>query len=498
MKILNGTVADTPLAHVYELSDYMVISGSLYNKNPLYPLPLKFGLLDDANSSIYFKETYDVSSDAMIRYRKNGNSYVPDNKNYKVHYAFYENLGVYKMTETEEGLDIKNFSFTPTSTPFMPEYVFQTENWLIFLVKYNTTATLYAVDKSDFSLINKKDYTATFCGGLGGYYDKFEDKYYTHICIFNTANSNYVYFYSLSLTDFVQTQTYSIQTYNNQNYRYSFDIIRYSEQKSYFISTNSSTSYIYTYEITGPVKATVRYNELYGLYTTSRTDMKHYIFNPEPSYFGHIEISGSSNNTSKPSMYARSVRFNVENMSFENGWTTSSRVSSSNVITIDREHQEYEYTVCGRIKDDKTIFFANTEKIIIYKWDTEKKNYILHNVIYEDIEKIGVDSNGNVWIRNSKKDLYTLDINYSEYTIELTTDETDFDYVGKDINTFIKVRAFDKNNEDVRCHVILKLTGTAKFTENGKQIIEVDLIGEELHVPITIFDQGIVHVVYLN
>lgn len=499
MKILNGTVAENPLAHVYELSDYLVISGSVYNKNPIYPLPLKFGLLEDNNSSVYFKEIYDVTDSAVIRYRNNKNTYVADKSDYKIHYTFYNNLGMYKMVDSDDGLEITRFEFTPTESNYSIEYSMQTDKYVVFIVQYSATSDVYIVNKSDLSVLNTKSY-AYYLSTLGFYYDKYDDKYYIHLFSRTSLSNGAFCCYSVELESLTETivksSSASATTYY---YYYVPDIIRQSDDKSYFTSGTSNAHLIlYSYKITGASSATIITNSC-GSSTYNIAGIKQYIFNPEANYLAHVSIYSDNNvEISTNTLYIDLFSLSTESLDFNNDWSLTNSYSTSKSVILSSEHQTYKYTVCGRIKDDKTIFFANNEKISIYKWDAENKTYVLHNDFFDSIERIGIDANNNVWIRNSNKDLYTLDIEYSDYEVVLSADETDFDYVNSDINTSIKVRAVDRNNNDVRCHVILKISGAAKFTENNSQVIEIDLIGEEMEIPVTIFDQGIINIVYLN
>ena len=525
MKILNNTIATGPIAHMCEFPENLVISGNLYTKSPLRPLPMQFAMIEDPDSSIHLKDTYEISDTRDGRRRDSKNTYVEDEYRNGVVWLFYDNINVYRATPNEFGYEITGlqtvdggaFEEVPAGT-YIRYAGLQTKDVIYcwWNDPSNNSNWIGALNKDTMDWVNVIPGSTSSTGAgvgyvepMGYYYDELNDVYYHYYLHYNytaTTGSHICYIFSLNLSTGVKTQVHSItispSTYRTYN-RIIPDIIKqnnncgilYTHQ---YYSSQNGYRYMYKYIISGATTITVKqvycYSSSYNIGTVE--GYKCFIFHPQSDIISCclIDTLGVNNvYTMQNDKLRQDIDFNdIENM--PNTGNYNSRVNQT--TEINNAHPKI--LACGSIAKDKIIFFVSKTKISIWQWNESTLKYDLTNEIEDNIERVGVDLNENIWVRNTDKEVYTVPINFTDYEITISADETSFDYYGQDMSAVFKVKALNKNGVHISCRVKLKITGSALFTQNQAKELELELPGQELEIPITIYDTGIIHIAAIS
>ena len=516
MKILNNTVANATVAQICEFPENLIISGNVYTKNPLSPLSMKFALIEDPNSSILFNETHDITAMDNVRYRDHKHTYVADEYEDGVVWIFYDRNNIFKATPNEFGYEVKkptirnNGGEAPVevlaSNPSeFYKYAFQDKEYIYYWMHTSTDKTNWFLRMDKRTLEITDYFTATTGAGLGYveplgyYYDSLSDTYYHYYLYYNheSTSTHYWYIYSFNMTTKTKTSVAS----NRMNYN---NTKLYNKIIPAFIKNNDTNGLIltglnaggasydfyyvvYKYKITNA--ATMSLTTIYktnGNYDSplnhTTGNLKFYLFHPQPNIVCE---------------YVKNKAFNIRKFSadidFKNAVaTTISSYTTTQYSNISAVHSSINS--CGSIANDKILFLVNSTKISIWQWNEATLLYELTNEIEDNIEKVGVDFNENIWVRNANGEVYTVPVNYTDYEITISTEETNFDYIGKEIASSFKIKALNRNDIHVSCRVKLKITGAAIFAQNQSKELELELPGQELEIPIIIYDTGIIHI----
>lgn len=515
MKILNNTVVTTPIAHMCEFPENLIISGNVYTKSPLRPLPMQFAMIEDPDSSILLKDTYEISDTSNKLYRNAKNTYIEDEYNEGVVWIFYNENNIFRATPNEFGYEISKVNqimFPADTAPsdLIPvagvyfKYAFQTKDH-IYCWWHNTPDNTNYLGKIDKQTLIWHNITASslytgYIEPIGYYYDELNDIYY-HYCLhydYTGTGLHYWYIRSINLNTGVKTTSYTssyMQPSSNsktQN-RITPYVKKIDNSNGFIFSNNGGSSNwakkcIYKYNITntGTISVTYVFDSNFSKFGSTDI-MKALMFQPQKNKVFYAEIYRAAG------LFASNLMHLSKDLDLS---ATSISVSTSYYTDKIKNTHKDNILTCGSIANDKTVFFVSSTKISIWQWNGNEYN--LTNEVEDNIERVGVDFNENIWIRNADKEVYTINTVYTDYEITISTDETDFDYLGKDISSTIKVKALNKDGVHISCRVKLKITGSALFTQNQAKEMELELPGQELEIPITIYDTGIIHIAAIS
>lgn len=144
--------------------------------------------------------------------------------------------------------------------------------------------------------------------------------------------------------------------------------------------------------------------------------------------------------------------------------------------------------------NNKLLLLGNANGVQFYSWNSANKSYEKTTSFNYPTRMMGVDMNNNIWIQQTDS---SMDILSNNLPIQISADfaKQDYDYVGSDIETTVKVEATNFLGDFINASIELTLMGPVEFTSNSsKKLLVTTSPTSALNIPVKITGSGMVRV----
>lgn len=497
-KILNSDCISGTIQRVVETPLGYIINGIYYDKKTMTPKAMQtfpiqgHGQYLSMNQNLIGWQTY-------IHLESMGNTIVNDRYDSTISYLFTtssaEGKTIVKIRENNGTINILNkITFTDLGNyvfyNMIKSYVGQDEDYIYVLTsgRYDAYNDHYYNDS--LCKINKENLSlsAIHSENNSWYTPIKETNEYIYYGIIRSNGIHYIYRYHKitnrtekipileRASDNAYSASYSNLLLNSDSDFYTYSIFQDSESKNikivryHFDTTKNDLKDICT-------EKTYAIEDKEGLMATiiKKSDLNiHYesfITTIDNKSYLNIAIYERNANITGNFIYYGIHTFEID--------TITKDVTYKNFLNINDYFK-------GFLGVRNNTFLVGMSSNQSYFLSFEKDKFVITNVLANQPKYIGADLAENIWIVNGLNEVEM----YSSYVplhVNIEYEFENYDYEGKNINTYITVEA--KNYSDLNISSKLKFTieGNAVFSSNGENIlIDTTLATGKKRIPITI------------
>lgn len=491
-KILNSTAFKKATSKIVELSDALVINGSVANKTSLSPKSLEFvPIYNYGNGIILDKVGYpkhqgfyggnEGRSNTTIDINDSSIEYVISNP-----YNGASSEGYfYKIVRNGVDTTVYETALPDTSYSNIYEFIDQDNNYLYLLDhRQDSSDYIYRYDKKSSSFSGATSYTS-YCTPM----IIAKNESYIYIAT-HQGNYNYVYKYdkvrssmSTIYSETLNSSSYKFQmiyTPSDENYSYygiidSYELDKTTHNMGFVKYTLDITKDKVTKEnITLDIKELIPLNKndnkcVYELYRLNFKDKK-YIFVFPKSYYSR------SDETVDRNLYL----FEIVND------TTLKYISST-------DFSPTKYRHCFSTNSGKTLVMTFDDGVDFYSFNRGEERFEKTYGVLGQMMEIGIDMNTNIYAQyqDTSVDMISPVIGIKT-TVEF--DKEEYEYKGIDLQGFLNVSVQNFNGDYLSSNIEIKLFGNVTFAD-GTQLLKTTTSNtQQSQIPVIVKGPGLLRV----
>lgn len=491
-KILNSTAFTKAISKIVELSDALVINGSVSNKTSLSPKSLEFApIYNYANGIILDKVGYpkhggyyggnEGRSNTTIDIKDSSIEYVISNP-----YNGTSSEGYfYKIVRNGVDTTVYEKALPDTSYYDIYEFIDQDDNYLYLLDHRQASSDcIYRYDKKSGSFSSAVSYTSYCIPMIIA-----KNESYIYIAT-HQDNYNYVYKYdkikssiSSIYSETLNTSSYKFQmiyTPSDENYSYygiidSYELDNTTHNMEFVkytfdITKDKVTKENVTLEIKEPIPLNKNNNKCaYELYRLNFKDKK-YIFVFPKSYYSW------NDETVDRELYL----FEIVND------TTLKYVSST-------DFSPTKYRHCFSTNSGKTLVMTFDDGVDFYSFNRGEEKFEKTYGVLGQMREVGIDMNTNIYVQyqDTSVDMISPVIGIKT-TVEF--DKEEYEYKGIDLQGFLNVSVQNFNGDYLSSNIEIKLFGNVTFAD-GTQLLKTTTSNtQQSQIPVIVTGPGLLKV----
>lgn len=121
-----------------------------------------------------------------------------------------------------------------------------------------------------------------------------------------------------------------------------------------------------------------------------------------------------------------------------------------------------------QVQDDwKKIAVVHSAGLKFYNWNAGTETYDMVQDLAFDIQSVMRDSNDRIWVRQSDDSVHMISAT-SPTRVEITMENSSYNYQGSNISTYADVSAYDIDNDRIVANVQIVLEGAIYFTDDSQ------------------------------
>lgn len=491
-KILNSTAFTKATSKIVELSDALIINGSVSNKTSLSPKSLEFvPTYNYANGIILDKVGYPKHSASYSGNEGRSNT-ITDVKDSNIEYVIsnpYNGASsegyFYKIIRNGVDTTVYEKSLPDTSYYNIYEFIDQDDNYLYLMDHRNDSSDyIYRYDKKSDSWSSSSSYTS-YCTPM----IIARNESYIYIAT-HQGNYNYVYKYdkikssiSSIYSETLNTSSYKFQmiyTPSDENYSYygiidSYELDNTTHNMEFVkytfdITKDKVTKENVTLEIKEPIPLNKNNNRcIYELYRLNFENKK-YIFVFPKSYYSN------NDETVDRKLYL----FEIVND------TTLKYISSTDFSLTKYRH-------CFPTNSNRTLVMTFDDGVDFYSFNRGEEKFEKTYGVLGQIREIGIDMNTNIYVQylDTSVDMISPVIGIKT-TVEF--DKEEYEYKGIDLQGFLNVSVQNFNGDYLSSNIEIKLFGNVTFADDTQLLKTTTSNTQQSQIPVIVKGPGLLKV----